>query len=258
MKHRIFWYSVVAFVVSLLVTGSMLMPGVLLSRAEDSILRSPSIISKGFSLSQPQNVSAAHAMPTPSAVSVAQMSKRVQWYEDGVADSVLSKEPINGSIDMKAAVNTCVQQITTLWHKGMLMPLEQFPKAYTVYAEQRTILDSNKNPALQYWDIGFLPQSSQLSMRKMTISLDAQTGMFLAIRIDVTNAAATVDLANTAEAIAREMNMPGHLLFLDERNLSQLQTAVWKFNDTALLMQLSVEKSDSFVDFAMSMKVQNS
>ncbi|EFH80338.1 hypothetical protein [Ktedonobacter racemifer] len=252
MKNRIFWYIVVTFVVSLLVTGSVLMPGVLLSRTEDSILDSPSTVSTGISFSQQQNATAASKTLTPSLVSVAQMTRSVQLYEQGVQKSVLSKGLSNGSMDMKEAVDACVQQITTLLHKSALVPLHQFPKAYIVQAEQRTIMDDSGNPALQYWDITFVARSNQPTMQtKISVSLDAQTGMFLSMRISAVNAAGTVDLMSTAEAIAQGMHMPGRLLLLDEQTIPQ--TAAWKFNNAALLMQLTLEVKEPALFFTMSL-----
>lgn len=254
MKNRIFWYIVVTFVVSLLVTGSVLMPGVLLSRTEESILNSPSTVSTGTSFSQQQNATAASKTLTPSLVSVAQMTRSVQLYEQGVQKSVLSQGLSNGSMDMKEAVDACVQHITTLLHKSALVPLHQFPKAYTVQAEQRTIMDDSGNPALQYWDITFVSRSNQPTMQtKISVSLDAQTGMFLSMRISVVNATGTVDLMSTAEAMAQEMHMSGRLLLLDEQGIPQ--TASWKFNNATVLMQLSVDESASSINFLMEMHV---
>jgi hypothetical protein len=233
-----------------MVTASVLMPGVLLSRTEDSILSSSSTVSTGISFSQQQNATAASKTRTPSVVSVAQMTRSVQLYEQGVQKSVLSTEFSNGSMDMQEAVDACVQQITTLLQKGALVPLAQFPQAYTVSAEQRTIMGDSGNPALQYWDIAFLSLSNQT---KMDVSLDAQTGMFLSIHISVENATGIVDLMSTAEAMAQEMHMSGRLLLLDEQGMPQ--TASWKFNNATVLMQLSVDESTSSTNFLMEMHV---
>src|SRR5450631_3156613 len=128
MKNRKSRYIVVTFIAGLLVTFSVLMPGVLLSKAEDSTLGSPYTVSDGTSQSKQHGPGVTSTPSAPSAL-IAQLSRNVHIYEQGAANSVLAKENTNGSMDIKKAVDVCVQQMTALLKKGALPPLDGFPKA---------------------------------------------------------------------------------------------------------------------------------
>ncbi|MBV9232340.1 MAG: hypothetical protein JOZ18_23735 [Chloroflexi bacterium] len=256
MKSRKFWYIVVTFVAGLLVTFSMLMPGVLLSKAEDSVLDSPFTVSDGTSPSQ-QHGPGVTSTPSASSALTAQLTRDVQlFYEQGTSNSVLTKENINGTMDIKKAVDVCIQQILALLKKGALPPLDGFPGAYYVNAELRTIIDNHGNPTLQYWSINFARLTDQSTTpTKMAVLLDAQTGMFLSIKAYGKSTSA-IDLVNSAETIAQSMNMPGKLLSLDLEQVTQ--KVVWKVNASPLLMQLFLTQKDPFTTFTMAMTVNKS
>jgi hypothetical protein len=254
MKNKKFWYIVVTFIAGLLVTFSVLMPGVLLSKAEDSTLGSPYTVSDGTLPSQQHGPDATSTPSVPSAL-IAQLTRNVHFYEQGAANSVLAKENINGSMDIKKAVNGCVQQMTALLKKGALPPFDSFPKAYNVRAELRTIMDKQGNPALQYWIIGFAIMNDQsVNPAKMTIALDAQTGIFLSIQISA-KSTGMIDPVNSAETIAQSMNMPGKVLSSDLEQVSQ--KVLWRFNASTLFMQLFLTQQGSITTFIMAMTVNN-
>jgi hypothetical protein len=255
MKNRKSWYIVVTFLAGLLVTFSVLMPGVLLSKAEDSTLGSPYTVNDGTSPSQQRGPDVTSTPSAPSAL-IAQLTRNVHFYEQGAANSVLAKENTNGRMDIKEAVDVCVQQMAALLKKGALPPLDGFPKAYDVQAELRTITDNQGNPALQYWMIGFATLNDQsVNPAKIGIALDAQTGMFLSIQISA-KSTGSIDPVNSAETIAQSMNMPGKVLSLDLEQVSQ--KVLWRFTASTLFMQLFLTQQGSFITFMMAMTVNNS
>jgi hypothetical protein len=254
MKNRKSWYIVVTFLAGLLVTFSVLMPGFLLSKAEDSTLGSPHIESDGTSSSQHRTPGITSTPSAPSAL-IAQLTRNVQFYEQGAANSVLAKENRNGSMDIKKAVDVCIQQMTALLKKGALPPLDGFPKAYDVRAELRTLLDNQGNPALQYWAIGFVTLNDQsANPAKMAIALDAQTGMFLSIQISA-KSTDSIDPVKSAETIAQSMNMPGKVLSLNLEQVSQ--KVLWRFTASTLFMQLFLTQQGPVTTFLMTMIVNN-
>ncbi|HEY4032895.1 MAG TPA: hypothetical protein VGL94_02910 [Ktedonobacteraceae bacterium] len=253
MKHRKSWYIFVAFAVCVLVACSVLLPGVLLSKTEDSALGDPHTVSVGNPSSQ-QNEANGASKPSQPAILSKQLTEHVQMFVQSAAESTLSKEYANGSMGMNETVEACIRQITLLMSKGTILSLDGFPQAYTVSAEARTLTNVRGNSALQYWNVVFIAKADQSTdLQKVAVTLDAQLGIMLSLHITIASDNNTVDLVNTAEAIAQDMNIPGKLLSLNQQQVPQ--TALWGFNDSLLLMRLTLTKRADLTSLFMTLDV---
>jgi len=251
MKNKKFWYILIAFATCVLVASIVLIPGVLLNNTEEGTLGSLHIVSDGNYSSQQNGSNGASKSPSSTVASEKQLAQRVQLFEQHASDSVLSREYADDGMGMKEAVDTCIRQITLLLNKGMILPSDGFPQAYTVSAEPRTITDDHGNAALQYWNIVFTVKTASSTVRReVAVSLDAQTGMLLSMYITLANDNTMVDLVNIAEVIAQGMNMPGKLLSLNQQQMPQ--TALWLFNNSELVMQLTLAKRAQLTIFVMT------
>ena len=254
MRNRKVWYLFVTFATCVLVASIVLIPGVLLNKAEEGTLGSLHIVSSGNASSQQNGSTIASQTPSPTVVPEKQLVQRVQLFEQHAADSVLSREYADGSMGMREAVDTSIKQITLLLKKGMLLSGGGFPQMYTVSAEPRTITDTHGSAALQYWNIHFTAKNDlSLIRQEVAVSLDAQTGLLLSIHITLARSNTMSDLVNIAEVIAQGMNMPGKLLSLNQQQMPQ--TALWIFNDSALIMQLTLAKRTQLTLFEMAIGV---
>ena len=254
MKHRKSWYIFVAFAVCVLVACSVLLPGVLLSKTEDSALGDPHTVSVGNPSSQQNEANGASKPSSQPAILSKQLTEHVQMFVQSAAKSTLSKKYANGSMGMSEAVEACIRQITLLMNKGAILPLDGFPQAYTVSAEARILTNDRGNSALQYWNVDFIAKADQSTgLQEVAVTLDAQLGIMLSMHITIASGNNTVDLVNTAEAIAQDMNIPGKLLSLDQQQVPQ--TALWGFNASLLLMRLTLTKRADLTSLFMTLDV---
>jgi hypothetical protein len=260
MKNRKSWSIAVTLVASLLVTMSVLMPGILLSKTEDSILGSPSTVSDGIFSSQQPGPNVTSTPTTQVTQSVEQLTRSVTLFEQGAANSVLSNVPTN----MKEVTYASIQQITTLLHKRALPPLDGFPQAYALKEQLRTITDTDGNPLLQYWNMNFSTQADQSpnNVVNFTVAVDAQTGMFLSLDLSIQRVKFTpmlikdsqIDLVNSTNIIAQSMHIAGKMLSVDQSQVPS--TAQWQFNNSFLLMQVTLDQQDTYTHFRMTMSAK--
>lgn len=260
MKNRKWWYTVATFIAALLVTCSVLMPGILLSKTEDSILNSPYTVNVGIFSSQQSRPNVAGTSAIQTATSVQQLTQSARLFKQDAATSVLANEPFNGSMNINEAVGSCVKQITALLLKKALPPLTGFPQGYGVYAELRTITDDHSKQTLQYWTINFFSPPAPTSKAKFSISLDAQTGSFLSLDLStqITSSmsvkASQIDLVHSTNVIAQSMNIPGKMLSVDQSQVPS--TARWQFNNSLLILQVTLDQRHTSTNFGMNLDIK--
>jgi hypothetical protein len=239
MKNKqLIWPMSAILATCILVTLSMVMPGLLLRVTEENILDTP-IVSQSYS--------APVTSTTPLTYSMAQLTQTVQMYTQYISDSTVAKEGSNGSMSMGEAVKISITKITDIVQKGALLPLDGFPDTYAVDAQLRTITNDAAHLTMQYWSISFAisPALSSALPHKLTLSLDAQTGIILNLQADVPRLGQS-DLAGAAKAFAQDINMPGSMVNLDQEQ--DYQKALWHFTNTSLSLQMDSARVDSGLD----------
>ncbi len=250
MKNSKSVYVIAICVAGLLVAFSIVMPGILLNKTEATVVGSSSTVNNGGASSQQQN-STLRTPLTPTASSIKKFITNALAFEDSGKTSILSTESSNGSMNIKEATNTCIKQMTSLLQKGAFPALAGFPTGYSVSAELRTILNKNKNPLLQYWSISFA--SPDDNSTDITVSLDDQTGLFLAIFINEENAP-EMSVEKSTETIAQSMHLPGKLLSLKKQHYSAYEVVnrtIWAVDNSVLFMQVVLAQTPKSIYFSM-------
>ncbi len=223
------------YLLAFLATGallafSILVPPLLLTK--DGVLSNPSIVKIGNQQSGSDN-----SKSTPVVVSPQQQVERVSVFVKSAEASTLSSDSAAGDMGMEDAVKLTIQCVTDLLAAGTIPALAGFPNLpYNVKAELITITDHTGNTALQYWNIAFAIKPEHMSTtQSIVVSLDAQTGLLLSLRI-VASGGNTVNLAQIADTIARDMHMQGKVISMTQNTI--FWGVLWKF--TASKLSLSV------------------
>lgn len=253
MKNNKLSYIASLAAAGVLVASSVLMPGILLNISGDRMLNYLSVLSSG---NNPLTQSTPSAQPIES---VSQLTEKVRLFQSASTKSTLSNEYLEGSMGMSDAVDNCVRRITAFIDNKAVPSLDNFPQSFTVKAEPREIKDDRGNPALQYWNIEFTQNTQKNSAAvkgsDISISLDARTGMILAMHMSASDGSDTVVLVKTAEAITQGMNISGRLLSLNQQSVPQ--AALWKFDNSSLLMQLELTQRPLQTTLTMTLTVEN-
>jgi hypothetical protein len=242
-------YTLMVFIAGIIITSSVLMPGIMLNKSKEGMINH-SIVMSGENYSVKQNPSSDLE---PRAESLAEsLAKRVTIYEKYSDKGTLAKESTAVSMGMREAISISTKQILFIMDKQGLPKLSGFPGSYNVDAELREIKDNNT--VLQFWNINLSPKNNEdKDLNGISVALDASTGVILNFKL-ISRESSTINIEDMAEAISEQMNMPGRLISLSKR---ELQNAVWSFNNSSLLMNIQLNKQIGYTIFSMSLETES-
>ncbi|WP_238883392.1 hypothetical protein [Clostridium sp. YIM B02551] len=237
-------YTLMVLIACIIITLSVLMPGIMLSKSEEGILNH-SVVMSGENNSVKQNPS---NNLEPRAESLAEsLAKKVALYEKYSHEGTLVKESTEGSMGMREAIAKSTKQISAIIDKQGLPNLSGFPESYNVDAELREIKENST--VLQYWNINLSPKNN----KGISLAIDANTGVLLGFKFTI-NESSTINIEDMAEVIANQMNMPGRLVSLNNK---QYQNAVWSFDNSSLSMNLLISEQVGYTIFSMDLSTES-
>ncbi|MBL4933655.1 hypothetical protein [Clostridium paridis] len=242
-------YTLMVLMACIIITLSVFMPGIMLSKSEESIINHSVVMSGENNSVNPNTQNDLE----PKAQSIAEsLAKKVALYEKYSHEGALVKESTTGSMGMREAIATSTKQISAIIDKKGLPNLSGFPESYNVDAELREIKENST--VLQYWNINLSPKNDEGRNNKgISLAIDANTGVILVFKFTI-NESSTINIEDMAETIAVHMNMPGRLVSLNKK---QLQNAVWSFDNSSLSMNLQINEQAGYTIFSMSLETES-
>ncbi|GFZ33026.1 hypothetical protein CSC2_35520 [Clostridium zeae] len=260
-------YSLITLLTGLTVAFTVLFPDKLLKKEEKSLLGNSHIVDNSKQMSSNNLYTASGSTNQPNSTNAAQnrttefdreVAEKVNTLKKYSANNSLAREISSDSMSMREAVALCINKISMILSKNPTLNLNEFPDAYSVNGELRTIEGKNLNNGkveFQYWNINFNGKTDKNSTRQgIEMLLDAKTGVILSMSIIFENKVDNVDLERILQSIGDVMNFKGGVLSFNSQKGSQ--TAIWGGKDSPIIIKLifGQEKDLTFLKMNLDVK----
>jgi hypothetical protein len=260
-------YSLITLLTSFTVVFTVLLPDKMLKREEKSLLGRSHIVDNSKQMSNNNLNISSDMINRPNSTNASQngtseldkeLAEKVNLFNKELEHNNLAREISSDSMSMREAVALSINKISMILSKNPTLNLEEFPDAYSVNGELRTIEGKNLNFSkgeFQYWHINFNGKTDNNSTRQgIEMLLDAKTGAILSMSILFENKVDTVDLERVLQSIGEAMNFKGGVVSLNSQKGSQ--TAIWESKDSSILIKLiyGQERDLSFLKMNLDVK----
>lgn len=273
MKSKWPAYAASLLATAAVVASTVFLPQALIGRQARALLGQERILVNGHYQSRPypKPTDTPTASPSPTATPMytgeptspalddrsRQILEKVLLMEDTDSTRQFQREPGDGEMDMKKAVNTCIKLLMERMKTRVMPSLANFPDDYEMTAYLNTVVSLDGLRQFDYWTISFYtnPEVTK-SNGGISLMMDAETGDILQFKMYAGGKAAeSVSIGDATKLLATSLGINGKLMLTDGIDDGS-ESAVWISSDKKLFLNVYLTAGKDSASMSMNISTK--